>query len=174
MSENASAEKKPTTYSELYPGRFLHADHLKGKPVTLKIADVYREQLYGEKGKQVKAILAFEQTQLVYVCPPLNGRCLLEMFGTNVQEWIGKRVTLFPTAEFAPLKKNVPCIRVWGSPDLKEDVVVDIALPRRKAFKMTMRAGKASAQAPAPAPQPPEDWHDSPPPEDEDELGGRQ
>lgn len=171
MSENGNSKRKPTTYSELYPGRFLHADHLKGKHVTLTIADVDIEELVGEKGKEVKAVIAFEKTPLLYVLPKLNGQCLKAMWGANVRDWVGKRVVLFPTADIFPMKKGEACIRIHGSPDIASDVEVRIAMPQRKPRTLVMKATGKGACVP---PSRDEAEADSPPPEDEDELGGRQ
>jgi len=72
-----------------------------------------------------------------------NGLCLKAMFGDRLQNWVGKRVTLFP-GEW----NGEPCIRVWGSPDIPADISVDIRLPRRKPFRMTMhRVDLKPAQA---------------------------
>lgn len=161
MSENQqqAQPKKPTTYSELYPGRFLHADHLRGEPHTLTIADVNLESLHGEKGDEVKAILAFRETPLLLVLPKINGLCLREMFGVDVRAWTGKRVTLYPTADYAPLKRGEACVRVLGSPDIREEVAVEIRMPKRKAFTMRMQVTKpkAGAAKPPAAPPPPSD-----------------
>ena len=41
----------PDTYSELWPGRFLKADMLKGKRVTLTIKNIDIEELVEKKTK---------------------------------------------------------------------------------------------------------------------------
>jgi len=157
MSEHIeTGKRKPKSFSELYPGRFLHADHLGTKPQTLTIADVDIEELTGEKGKQAKAILAFERTPLLLVLAKLNGQCLKAMFGANVQEWVGKKVTFFATDKIMPMNGE-PAIRVYGSPDIKSDLDIEIPMPRRKAVKMKLRATTKAASATephAPAPEP--------------------
>lgn len=123
----------------------------------------------GEKGKKTEAILAFDRTPLLLVCAKINGFAIREMFGNNVQAWVGKRITFYPTAELMPFKRGEECIRVYGSPDIAREMEITYRPPKRKPVKMTMHAtGKGAATSPAEA------THDSPPPEDEDELGGRQ
>lgn len=130
---------KPTSYEDLYPGRFIHAADFKGARVTLRISEVNIEELEGDKGKQVKGILLFHKTDKQMALNRTNGECLKGMFGRKPQDWVGKRVTFFP----APYDGNLPlditeCIRIYGSPDIQSDMKVTIRLPRKRAFTMTM------------------------------------
>jgi hypothetical protein len=131
--QQAKVFPTPVDWDELYPGRFLKAADLKGKKVTLKIAGVKLEELIGDKGPQVKGLISFDRTEKQLALNKTNGICLKDMFGKKVQEWIGKRVTLFPTTY-----NDDDCIRVWGSPDIEADKPVTIALPRKRPFQMTM------------------------------------
>lgn len=133
--------KKPVDYDELYPGRFIKAGMLGDRKPTLTIADVDVEELEGEKGKAIKAIISFEGKSAKWVVPKTNGLCLKAMFGKRLPDWVGKRVTLFKSRWGSD-----DCIRVWGSPDITEDFDVDIKLPRRKTFTMTMhKTGNGAA-----------------------------
>lgn len=133
MAEQTKTFPAPVDWDELYPGRFLKAADLKGKKVTLKISGVRLEELIGDKGPQIKGLISFERTDKQLALNKTNGICLKDMFGKKVQEWIGKRVTLFPTTH-----NEDDCIRVWGSPDIKADKSVAISLPRKRPFQMTM------------------------------------
>jgi len=124
---------KPVDWDDLYPGRFLKAADLKGKKVTLKIADVNLEELVGDKGPQVKGVIAFEKTEKQIALNKTNGICLKEMFGKKVQEWIGRRITLF-----AGNWNGEECLRIWGSPDIPEEREITVSLPRKRPFAMTM------------------------------------
>lgn len=146
MNDETRARPKPVDYDQLYPGRFIKAGELLGKKVTLTITDVDLEDLMGEDGKEkAKAIVSFRETQKKLVTCKTNGICLREMFGKQLANWVGKRVTLFPDTW-----NGEPCIRVWGSPDIEQDLDVQVALPRRRPFKKTMhRIGtKPTAAAP--------------------------
>lgn len=140
----------PDTYSELYPGRFLKADLLKGKKVTLTIKEIDVQELIGETGKPAaKVIVSFAERPLELVLPKTNGECLRRMFGNNPREWVSKRVTLFPsTTKFG--RDTVDCIRVWGSPDIPSDMPITIPQGRKKALEMVMHrvAPKTSTDAP--------------------------
>jgi hypothetical protein len=125
---------KPTNYDELYPGRFLKAGLLKGQKVTLTIKDVDLEQMEDNTGKpKQKAIISFSERPLELVACKTNGLCLKAMFGKDLGNWIGKRVTLFPGQW-----NGEECIRIWGSPDIERQFEVSIELPRRRPFPMLM------------------------------------
>lgn len=125
--------KKPKNFDDLYPGRFLKAGNFDGKKVTLTIKDVATESLEGEDGAKLKAIVHFAETDRALVACKTNGLCIREMFGASLAGWVGKRITLYP-AEW----NGEPCIRVFGSPDIERDMRVEIKLPRRKPFGMTL------------------------------------
>ena len=139
--------KKPTVFDQLYAGRFLKAGELLGKKVTLTISDVDLEELQGDDGaKKAKAIISFKESEKKLVSCKTNGICLKEMYGKELANWIGKRVTIFED-----VWNGEPCIRVFGSPDIAEDMEVTITLPRRRPFKKTLHkvetAGKKEAAA---------------------------
>jgi hypothetical protein len=124
---------KPVDWDELFPGRFIKAGDFKGEKVTLRISMVKIEELVGDKGPQIKGVIGFERTDKHWALNKTNGICLREMFGRMVQDWVGHRVTLF-----AAIWDGEPAIRVWGSPELGADREVNIQLPRKRPFKMTM------------------------------------
>jgi hypothetical protein len=139
MNQNQQQPKKPVDWDELYPGRFLKAGELHGKKVTLTISDITTEELVGDSGKKVKGILAFKETPKAIALNRTNGTCLREMFGRKLSEWIGKRITIFP-GEW----NGEPCIRIWGSPDIQQDMSIEVALPRRRPIPMTMHVVRPS------------------------------
>lgn len=139
---NAKVFPTPTDWDELYPGRFIKAGEFKGKKPTLTIVSVKIDELVGDKGPQIKGIITFRETEKALALNKTNGICLKELFGRKVQEWVGKRVTLF-----AGTWDGEECIRVWGSPDLAEDKEVTVQLPRKRPFKMTMHRVEPKAQA---------------------------
>lgn len=135
MSAQPKVIERPVDWDELYPGRFIKASDLKGKKVTLIISKVRVEELVGDKGPQMKGIINFEGKDKALALNKTNGLCLKAMFGRKVQEWVGHKVTLF-----ASVWDGDECIRIWGSPEIKDDMPVTIALPRKRPFDMTMHA----------------------------------
>lgn len=133
MDNKPKVLPKPVDWDELYPGRFIKAVDLKGQNVTLRISAVDREELEGDKGKQVKGVISFDKTEKKLALNKTNGICLKAMFGKKVQDWVGRRITLFPT-RYA----DEDAIRIYGSPEIPADLVVTVALPRKRPFDMTM------------------------------------
>jgi hypothetical protein len=91
-------ERKPLNYDDLFPERWLHADDLKGKDVTLTISDVYQESLRipGSRKATDCGVVSFEKTNLEYLLNKTNARFLKARYGKDASKWIGKRVTLRP------------------------------------------------------------------------------
>lgn len=133
MAEQARTFAKPVDWDELYPGRFIKASDFKGKNVTLKIKEVNLEELEGDKGKQIKGVITFEKTEKQLALNKTNGICIRDMFGKKVQEWVGKRITLF-----ASVWNGDDCIRIFGSPDIAETREITVQLPRKRPIAMTM------------------------------------
>lgn len=125
--------EKPVDFDQLYPGRFMKAGEFAGKKPTMTISSVDLDELEGDKGKQVKGVISFKETDKQWALNKTNGICLREMFGRKPQEWVGHRVTLF-----AGQWDGEEAIRVWGSPELEGDKEVTVQLPRRRPIKMTM------------------------------------
>ena len=141
--------KRPASFDEMFPGRFLKAGLFKDKPVTLTISDVTIEALPSDKGgDQTRGIIHFKQTPMQLCLNKTNGVCLRKMFGNRPLEWVGKRVTFVPEKDKFG-SETVDAIRIQGSPDLESAVEVEIRMPRKKPKKRRLVVtGKAQAPAP--------------------------
>lgn len=133
-----STERKAVSYSELFPGRFVKADLLNGREVTVTVASVNVDDLPTEKGTvEKRGIVRFRETERALVLNRTNAECLKAMFGPELAAWEGKRVTLYPTkARLGP--ETVDAIRVRGSPDLAADLTFELRLPRKKPTRVTL------------------------------------
>lgn len=138
MNEEPKKHPKPTSYDQLYPGRFIKAAELLGKKVTLTMSDIELEDLEGDDGKKTKCIISFKETPKKLVACKTNGVCVKEMFGKELANWMGKRITIFED-----VWNGEPAVRIWGSPDIPEEFEVTVSLPRRRPFKKTMHKMEA-------------------------------
>jgi hypothetical protein len=129
------------SFDELYPGRFLKAGLFNGQPATFTIKDIAREELEGEKGPEPKIVMSFAETPQPLVLAKVNAVAIKAMFGPQVTEWIGKRVTFYGTTTIMPLptRKDEPCIRVWGSPDIDEEIRCEWTPPRKRKLVQTLK-----------------------------------
>jgi hypothetical protein len=128
-------------FDELYPGRFIKAGMFNGHPATFTIKSVQHDMLEGDKGAEQKVVLSFNETPFEHVLPKVNAVCIKAMFGPQVTEWVGKRVTFYGTTAIMPFpkKKDEPCVRVYGSPDIAEEIRCEFNPPRRKAVVQILK-----------------------------------
>jgi len=144
----ASDRRRPKTWDDLYHKRFLNAESFQGKKVTLTITDLYVDELPDDSGKmEDHGLLNFKETKREMKINYTNGTCMRLMFGIDdPTKLIGHRVTFYPTS--VPFGKEMKLgIRVWGSPELEHDMVVEVPMPRRKRpERHTMHAVRKGQQ----------------------------
>ena len=104
-----------TDYRSLYDSNYLYAFDLKGRDVTVTIKEVRGAKVKDNKGKeQRKMILFFKESHdgRGYVAPKTAvGKVIAQMYGNNTEDWVGKRITLFPTVTDVAGETR-ECIRV--------------------------------------------------------------
>jgi hypothetical protein len=92
---------------------YLKSVDLKGKDVTVEIEKVEGATVTGEGGKtSKKPLLYFKGAKKPHICSKTDSKTLASMFGPNVEDWIGKRVTLYGTTTRGINGDTVDCIRV--------------------------------------------------------------
>ena len=140
----------PETYSDCVDTRFMAAEELGDKKVTLRIAGLYREDLADEEGgTKCKTTMEFSRPDGTIIRKRLvlnrtNLDCLRALWGDRVADWIGRRLTIHQVPN---CYRGKPGVRIWGSPDLEQDVEVTVTLPRKKPFKMTMHKVESARPA---------------------------
>jgi hypothetical protein len=133
-------------YELLFPGRFLKSVEFKGRDVTLTIASVATEMLPEDAGgEKLKGIVSFKEAKKKLVLNRTNAMTIAQMFGRETDGWVGHKVTFYP----APYQDET-AIRVKGSPELKEPVVFELKLPRKKARKVRLLPTGKGAPTPPP------------------------
>lgn len=166
--------------SALYPSRFLRAEDLQGKEATIKILDIFGQRLEGkDSGKKQKTILVFERKTPgpnEIVLAKINSCALKGMWGDNIKDIIGKRITIYGTNKLMPMavgeNKGKPCIRIKGSPDIDHPIPVTFVVPRRRPVEMVMQPTGKQTKNDLPPQFPPDDGPlPAPPPEDLREPG---
>lgn len=107
----------------LYPSLYLGSADLHGKDVPLTIRRVVVEELKTERGPTKKPIVYFVETKAAaekagtpekekrLVMNKTNAMVIASMHGNELDNWPGKRVTLYPTKAEA-FGKSVDCIRI--------------------------------------------------------------
>lgn len=107
---------KVTLGGELaFPSDYLAAVEFKGKDVTLTVSAVSKEPLQMMDGTtKKKLVIRFERTPKKLVCNKTNADSIAQLYGTKAEDWVGKRITFFPTRCLA-FGDNVDCVRVRES-----------------------------------------------------------
>lgn len=102
-----------TDYRQFFDKEFLAAWELDGRDVTVTIEHVTSGEVVGENGrKDKKPILRMAGKKKQFVSNITNCRTIAGMYGKRVEDWVGKRITLYPTMTKAKSGEMVECIRV--------------------------------------------------------------
>jgi len=109
----------------LFPSLYLAADDLKGKELNLTIAEMRVDELAVEGGhKEKKPVLFFEESRAKavkagkpdkekrLVLNKTNAMKIASLHGTETDDWVGKRITLYATMCQGFKGEIVDCIRV--------------------------------------------------------------
>ena len=96
---------------------------------TVTIAKVEAKKIRNKSNANTKPILHFVGKEKELVCNKTNGKTIAAMYGTDVEKWIGKRITMYATTTtFGP--DTVDCIRVRpGIPQGKDSPADPITPP---------------------------------------------
>lgn len=121
------------TWADLNQGEFVGAEDLDGKDATMTITEIDSDWFVNEKGRRKKQpILSFKGTERKWIVNETNVQLMRAMW-PNPDDAIGHKITLTTEAvQFGP--KQVPGVRVKGSPELAETITVTIELPQKKPF----------------------------------------
>lgn len=108
-------------FKKLHPSEYLGAHDLNDKDAILTILSVSIETLKTDRGDEQKPVMRFYETKAVaeknrskeqrMVLNKTNAATIAALHGTEVNDWAGKKITLFPTA-CQSFGETVECVRV--------------------------------------------------------------
>ncbi len=99
-------------YKLAFPSDYVAACDLHEKDVTLTIKSVGIEEVIGSDGKkQSKPVLTFTKGAKRMVCCKTNCKSIAKKHGNEMDDWVGKTITIYPTTcqAFGETKE---CVRV--------------------------------------------------------------
>ena len=109
--------KDDLTLGVMYPSKYLKCEDLRGKNVTVTIADVSIDDVMMTGGShEKKVVLKLARTPKLLIAGRTNGYALGVLISPHAREWVDKRIVLCPDVDTFG-REDVPCIRVYGSPD---------------------------------------------------------
>ena len=98
--------------SLMFPSDFVKADDLNGKDVTKTIKAVTMDELTMAGGrKETRPVIRFSDAEKKLVLNKTNAVTIAGMYGKETDNWIGKKITMFPT-ETTFGSDTVDCIRI--------------------------------------------------------------
>ena len=99
-------------YKSFFDRDYIYAFDLQGRDVTVIIDKVTGGELTSVGGRKTKKPLAyFVGKQKPLALNATNGKTIAALYGTNTDDWPGKRVTLYPTTTTMG-GETVDCIRI--------------------------------------------------------------
>ncbi len=101
--------------------KYLAAEELGGEEAVLTVAEVDEDEFEDDKNRDIiKAVLVFKEKfrgkDKRLALNATNRAILQDMFGRDVKNCIGQRITLYPTTTDY-MGKVVPCIRIKEPPE---------------------------------------------------------
>lgn len=101
-----------TDYRTFFDKEYVYAYDLDGKEATVTIVKVEGRELASAGGKKnKKPVVFFKGKEKGLAINATNGKTIASMYGKNVEGWVGKRITIFPTTT-SMAGDTVECIRV--------------------------------------------------------------
>ena len=102
-----------THWKLMHDSTHLYHFHLQGRDVTITIDRVVKGKLKGDKGRETTKPMIYikGRPELPLALCKTNCKTIAGLYGPMVEDWVGKRITLYPTqTDFGGEK--VDCIRV--------------------------------------------------------------
>lgn len=103
-----------TDYRSLYDKEYIGAWDIADKDVTVTILKVIGGSLTAVGGrKSKKPVIYMKGTEKGFAVNATNGKTIATMYGPMIEDWVGKRITLFKSTTRSPSGDGeVECIRV--------------------------------------------------------------
>jgi hypothetical protein len=98
----------------MFPSDYIAAIEFRGRDVTLTIAGVRVESLPKQNSnqKENKPVLTFRETRKKLILNKTNSGTIADIYDApNAEEWIGKKITLYPTRTQVGREQR-DCIRI--------------------------------------------------------------
>ena len=107
---------------DMFDNQYLAADDLRDREWTLTISKVVPGKLRKKDGKfDARPIVHFSELEakatkdkpaMALVLNRTNAKTVKALYGKETRDWVGRRITIYPTTCDSFGKRDVPCIRV--------------------------------------------------------------
>jgi hypothetical protein len=116
--------------------------------MTLTVKGVRRAEVsFDGKDQELHTVMSFQEISPELTLSKVNIIPIIKMLGNDVKAWQGKRITFYTTNAIMPhpMRKDEPCIRVYGSPDISEEMDCEWTPPKRRKLVQRLRPTGYSA-----------------------------
>ena len=103
--------------------------------MTLTVKEVRRAEVsFDGKEQELHTVMSFQEINPELTLSKVNIIPIIKMLGNDVKAWRGKRITFYTTNQVMPhpMRKDEPCIRVYGSPEISEEMISEWTPPKRR------------------------------------------
>jgi len=146
--------------SDAFPSNYLKAADIGDRQITLTIDDIKQEELSNPQTnqRQMKPVVYFRRVKKGLVLNVTNSRVIEHVYGEEMDDWIGKDITLF-TREVEARGETVWAIRV-RVPSRSQSTAPSYVQPRGPAAAAeASRFASGLPDEPTPAPRRPAAEH---------------
>lgn len=82
---------------DIFPSKYVRAADLNGKDVTLTIVKAAMQEMGHGAEKETKLVLSFAKASKSLICNRTIAMTIAKLHGMDTDDWINKRVTIYPT-----------------------------------------------------------------------------
>lgn len=110
--------------------------------MTLTVKEVRRMEVsFDGKEQELHTVMSFQEIKPELTLSKVNIIPIIKMLGNDVKAWQGKRITFYTTNEIMPhpMRKDEPCIRVYGSPEISQEMNCEWTPPKRRKLVQKLR-----------------------------------
>ena len=103
--------------------------------MTLTVKGVRTAEVaFDDQEPKLQTIMSFQEINPELTLAKINAIPLIKLLGNDVALWPGRRVTFYATNQVMPhpLRKNELCIRIYGSPEIDEQISCEWTPPKRR------------------------------------------
>lgn len=112
MAKRSSRRKVMFGGELLFPSRYVSAEDLKGKDVIVTIKAIRKKTLpSNDGGEELVRLIEFRESSKQWILNVTNQNTIGDLYGDKAEDWLGKRITLFPTT-CQCYGATVSCVRV--------------------------------------------------------------
>jgi hypothetical protein len=128
----------PPKSDELTAADFTNAGRTEGT-MTIERIEPGHQFTKDEAGVEVKGAFHFAGHEKPWRAISINTQCCAAMWGDDYEDWVGHKLTIHVVpCEVKGQYFGQPSLRVKGSPDLAAAKRVEIVLPRRRPWTVTL------------------------------------